>query len=85
MAAGLDGDLQLGADAVGRRDQDRIGEAGGLEVEQRPEAAEAGIGARAAGGSGERLDRIDQGLASVDIDPGGLIKRRRVDGGLPGS
>ena len=48
VARGLDGDLDLGADAVGRGDQERIGEAGGLEVEQAAEAADLGVGARRA-------------------------------------
>ena len=41
VPADLDGELQLGADAVGGGDQDRVGEAGGLQVEQRAEAADA--------------------------------------------
>jgi hypothetical protein len=41
--AGVDGDPQLGADAVGRGDQQRILVAGGLEVEQRAETAQAGF------------------------------------------
>ena len=48
VPAGLDGDLQLGADAVVGGDQDRVLEAGPLEIEQRAEAAEVGIGARRA-------------------------------------
>ena len=48
MQAGLDRDLELGADAVGGGDQDRVLEAGGLEVEQAAEAADLGIGARRA-------------------------------------
>ena len=46
VLAGIDGDLQLGADAVIGRDQHRIGEAGGLEVEQAAEAADLAVGAR---------------------------------------
>ena len=42
---GVDGDLELGADAVVGGDQDRVAEAGRLEVEQPAEAAELGIGA----------------------------------------
>ncbi len=38
--AGVDGDLELGADAVGRGDQQRVAVAGGLEVEEAAEAAE---------------------------------------------
>ena len=45
---GLDRDLDLGADAVVGGDQDRIGEAGALEIEQAAEAADLGVGAAAA-------------------------------------
>ena len=45
--AGLDRDLHLGADAVVGGDQDRVREAGGLEVEQAAEAADLRVGARA--------------------------------------
>jgi hypothetical protein len=82
MPAGLDGDFQLGADAIGGGNQDRILEPGGLEVEQRAKTAQRGIGTLAAGGGGQRLDRIDESLAGIDIDSGGFIKRRRVDGAL---
>ncbi len=44
---GFDRDFDFGADAVGRGDQDRVGEARGLEVEQAAEAADLGIGAGA--------------------------------------
>ena len=56
VVAGLDGDLQLGADAVIGGDQHRIGEAGGLEVEQAAEAADLAIGARPARRAHQRLD-----------------------------
>ena len=39
MSARLDGDLELGPDAVGRSDQDRIFEPGALEIEKPAEAA----------------------------------------------
>ena len=48
VLAAIDGDLQLGADAVGRGDQDRVAEAGRLQVEERPEAAESAEHARPA-------------------------------------
>ena len=48
VQAGLDRDLELGADAVGGGDQDRILEARRLEVEQAAEAADLGVGAGAA-------------------------------------
>ena len=68
MQAGLDRDLDLGADAVGRGDQDRVLEAGGLEVEQPAEAADLGVGAGAGGGAHHRLDQIDQAVAGIDVD-----------------
>ena len=68
MQAGLDGDLDLGADAVGGRHQDRILEARGLEVEQSAEPADFGVGARSGGGANHRLDQIDQTIAGIDID-----------------
>ena len=70
MASGGDGDLELGADTVGGGDQDRVLEAGRLQIEQRAEAAEAGLGAGPRRRLGERLDRLDQGVAGIDIDPG---------------
>ncbi len=46
---GLDRDLELGADAVGAGDQDRVGEACRLEVEQAAEAAQSAHHAGAVG------------------------------------
>ena len=63
MQAGLDRDLDLGADTVGGGDQDRVREARGLEVEQAAEAADLGVGASAGGGANQRLDQIDQPIA----------------------
>ena len=48
MPAGIDRDLELGADPVGRRDQHGIAVAGAFEVEQGAETAEIGVGARPA-------------------------------------
>ena len=70
---GLDGEHQLGADAVGGGDQDRVAEAGRLEVEQRAEAAEAAHRAGPVGGAGERLDALDQRVAGLDVDAGVAI------------
>jgi hypothetical protein len=64
----LDRDLELGADAVGARDQDRILEAGGLEVEQAAEAAQPAHHAAPVGAPGERLDVLDEGIAGIDVD-----------------
>ncbi|MNC90753.1 hypothetical protein D3C83_68930 [compost metagenome] len=70
MQAGVDGDLQLGADAVGGGDQQRVVIARGLEVEEGPEAAQPAFRARTAGGLGQRLDGFDEGVSGVDIDSG---------------
>ena len=83
VAVGVDGDLQLGADAVGGRDQDRIAIAGGLQVEQRAEAAEPAVAAAARGRRRQRLDRLDQRVAGVDVDAG-LAIGAAVYGVLPG-
>jgi hypothetical protein len=64
----LDGDLELGTDAVGGRDEDGITEAGGLGIDQRAEPAQTGVGSGAAGGTRQRLDRLDERVAGVDID-----------------
>jgi hypothetical protein len=48
MDAGVDRDLDLGADAIGGRDQNGVLETGRLEVEQAAESADFCIGARRA-------------------------------------
>jgi len=68
VPSGLDRDPELGADAVRRRQQQRIAVARRPQVEQPGEAAESGLGARPAGRCGEGLDRVDQGFARVDVD-----------------
>ncbi|MDH6639266.1 UNVERIFIED_ORG: hypothetical protein M2438_004441 [Methylobacterium sp. SuP10 SLI 274] len=70
VASGLDGDLHLGADAVIGGDQDRVLEARGLEVEQTAEAADLRIRPRPARGAHQRLDRLDERVARVDVDAG---------------
>jgi len=75
---GGDGDLQLGADTVGGRDQDGIAKPRRLEIEERAEAAEPGIGAAPRRRPGERLDRLDQRVAGIDVDASGAIARLRV-------
>ena len=68
MQAGLDGDLQLRAHAVGGRDQQRVIIARRLQVKQRPKAAEGGFGACPPGRLRERLDGVHKRIAGVDID-----------------
>jgi hypothetical protein len=70
VPAGGDREFELGADAVGGGDQDRIRVARRLEVEQRAEAAQPRRRPGARGRLGERLDRLDQGIAGIDVDAG---------------
>jgi len=94
VAAGLDGDAQLGADAVGRRDQDRIAIAGFGEIEQAAEAADPADCAAPRGRFGQRRDPFDQPVAGRDVDSGLPVSVCGVsifgvsicsdDGGFPG-
>src|SRR4029453_9213067 len=70
MSAGLDGELELGANAVSRSDQQRILEAAWLEVEQAAEPANAAQKSRAGRLGGKRAYRLDQGVARIDVDAG---------------
>ena len=70
VMAGLDGDAQLGADAVIGRDQQRIVVAGRLRIEDAAEATDLGIRARPPRRLDQRLDELDEKIAGVDIDPG---------------
>ena len=70
VQAGLDRDLDLGADAVVGGDQHRVLEARALEVEQAAEAADLGVGARPRGRLHQRLDQLHHAVAGVDIDAG---------------
>src|SRR6185312_12985808 len=78
VTAGVLRDLQLGADAVRGRNQNRIGEARRLQVEERAETAEARRRAGAGSGARQRLDRFDQGVARVDIDAGRPVVLARI-------
>ena len=70
MQPGLDRDLELGADAVGGGDEQGIDIAGRLQVKQRAEPAQRCVRAGSSGRLGQRLDRLDQRRACVDIDAG---------------
>jgi hypothetical protein len=76
VAVEVDGQLELGPDAVVRRDQQRIAVSGGLEIEEPTESAELGIGARTGGRAGKRPDRFDQRIPGVDRNPGIGISER---------
>jgi hypothetical protein len=76
MRAGLDRDLELGADAVGCGDEQGIFISARFQIEERAEAAEPRRGADARGRFRRRLDRLDQRIAGVDVDPGFLVSFR---------
>ena len=75
-AARLDGDPELGADAVRRGDQHGIVKAGSLEIEEAAEAAQRRVRARPAGRLGKGCDSVDQRLAAIDIDARVLVGER---------
>ena len=71
VPAGVDGDLELGADAVGGGDQDRVLEAGARLRSNSP--PKPPISASAPGRRGrphQRLDQVDHAVAGVDVDAG---------------
>ena len=78
MDAGLDGELELGADAVGGGDEHGVLEAASLEVEQATEAADAAEQACALRLCGQRPDGLDQRVACVDIDARVAIGQSRL-------
>ena len=75
VAGSFDGDLDLGADAISRRDQDGIGETGRLEIEKAAKAADLGVRARSRGSTHQRFDQFHHAVAGIDIDAGGRVAR----------
>ncbi len=75
MVAGIDGDLELGADAVIGGDKDGIAKARSLEVEEAAEAADLAIGTRAARRAHGRLNGLDQRIAGIDVDTSLLVRQ----------
>ena len=73
MTRCLDRDLDLGADAVGRRDQNRIDKTGGFQIEQATEAPDFGCGAGTRGRAHQWLDQVHHAVAGIDVDPGGRV------------
>ena len=70
MASGRVGNPNLGADAVGGRNQDRVVQARRFEVEQATESAQFRGDARSVGGLGQGPNGFDKGVADIDIDTG---------------
>ena len=79
MPVEREGELELGADAVGARDQHGLAIAL-RQFDQRAEPANAGQHLRAQGAFGEGLDRFDQRFARIDVDAGPAIGQRRAGG-----
>src|SRR5262249_5143600 len=73
VAAGKKGDLELGADAVGRADQHGTAKAG--ELVAGAEAADVGDHAAREGRPGEFLDGVDGAVGLVDIDAGVAVAK----------
>ena len=71
--ARVDGQLQLGPDAICRGDEDRVAEPGALQVEHGAKPAQPIHHARSRGGGGGGLDPLDKRIAGVDIDAGVLV------------
>ena len=70
MDIGIDRDLNLGADAVIRGDENRIYVTSGLEIEEPAEPANFGVGPRPACRAHQRLDLVDHSIAGIDADAG---------------
>lgn len=68
VIAGIDGDFKFGADTIRGGDQYGIGETGGPKIEKPAKAAQCAVGARARGAFCQRFDRLDQGIAGIDVD-----------------
>ncbi len=72
---GLDGELHLGADAVGRGNEHRVLEARGLQVEEAGEPADQGFRARSPRTPDDRRDQVDEAVAGVDVHSGVRVTR----------
>ena len=68
--SGLDRELQLGADAVIGRDQQGIGVASRLEIEEAAESPELRIRTRTRRRAGEGTDGLHQRIAGIDRHAG---------------
>jgi len=87
VTPGFDRDAQLGADAVGGREQDRIPEPRRLGIEDGTEAADGGCRAAAGRRTREGFDGLDERIAGIDVDAGIAVGEpvtlAAVDGLLP--
>ena len=68
MQTCINGEFQLGPDAIGGGDKNRVFEAAGREVEQAAETAQIPKDARSLGLFSERADCIHESVSGIDID-----------------
>ena len=68
--AGLDRDLDLGADAVGRGDQDRVGKPAALRSNSPPKPPISASAPGRRGRAHQRLDQLHHAVAGIDVDAG---------------
>jgi hypothetical protein len=73
MTIGGEGDLELGADAISARDQDRVAKSGGGEIEQTTIATDLRVGAGAGRGPGKRSNGFDQSSAGGNVHTGVFV------------
>ena len=73
MTRGLDRNLDLGADAVGRRDKNRIDKTGSFQIEQPTKAADFGSGAGTRGCAHQWFDQVHHAVAGINVDTGGRV------------
>jgi hypothetical protein len=77
-----EGQLKLGAHAVGPGDKHWRGHVGEVGLEQTAEAPDAGEHPLAVGAGGKGLDAVDEGVGFVDVDPGGFVGIGAIGHGL---
>jgi len=75
IASEFGGNLELGANSVGPRDEDGVLVAGGSHVEEAPEAADGAGGAGPLGAGHERLDALHQAVPGSDIYAAALVSQ----------
>ena len=68
MAAGGDGNLELRADPIRRRDENGIVKTCGRHIEEAAKPAQAAERSLAGGSACKRFDRFDEGRTGLDID-----------------
>jgi hypothetical protein len=70
VPAGVDGNLELGTNAVVGSNQDRIAKACRFEVEEGPKPPQRGVRPHAPRHGSKGLDGFHQGFSGIDVDPG---------------